>query len=545
MPGAFKKLRKSFIADEGGFVAINTGLLIVPLVAFLGAGVDYSLMVRRKQQMQLAADATALALAKEGFNQTDAVLMAKGTPYFNAMARDEAASLTSAVVRTENESLKKICVKGGTTVQTTFLALFGMSEVPVSAEACTTAGAASFEVALVLDNSGSMAGTKIDTLRVAAKSFVDTMHGAVSSPEKIRISVVPFAQNVKLENADVQGQAWVDWNAQSQDHWSNFTGVGNRFTSKFGVFASLANVRSQWAWKGCFDSLRYPLNTQENAVGANVNALLTPSLAPDSPDSDGTTSGNNNDFNSYIRDFGGCNASETSNGANADSRACKYVNPQTAQTNVPGPNGACLVDQSLKRLSTDKTSVKAKIDALNASGNTNIQMGVFWGWNTLSPVATWKDGYSYDRKDNRKVMIVMTDGDNTWSSNNSTKKSEYSAFGFYTSTGTANQHYAQPSQDVNGNDLEPPTSSNSNTNSTRAYAIMNDLTRRTCENVRAAGITIYTIAFSNNNGISAAGQALMQDCAGDPARYYVANSNTISDVFKAIAQSIGKLRISD
>jgi Flp pilus assembly protein TadG len=551
MSSVSRKLFNQFAADDRGVIAINTAVMLVPLVAFLGAGVDYSMLVRRQQQLQLAADATALSLAKEGFGQEESQMVSRGTSYFKAVAQDSNASLEKVYVQTaDNNGFKKLCVKGQTNAPITFLKMFGVENVPISVLACSTTGSASFEVALVLDNSGSMKGTKISSLKVAAKNFVDSMYAAVPTADKARISVIPFAENVRLATQDVQGATWVDRNGQSPEHWRNFASAAPRFTSKFGVFTELTKVNSSYAWLGCFDSLPYPYNTRENPADASPPAaLLVPSLAPDDLDSTGGYSygsglGRDESLNDYISDQGDCTTTETST-LPAPLRACKYKNPtKTSRQRGDGPNYAC-GGETLMRLSTDKAALKAKIDALQASGMTDIQQGVWWGWNTLSPVAAWKEGYSYDRRENKKVMIIMTDGDNTWNSADATKKSEYSAFGFFTSLNAAGLHYAQPPQDVNGNSLQPPTSSNSNTNEGRAYAIMNDVTRRTCANVRASGVTIYTIAFSDNNGISEDGKALLQDCAGSSARYFTATSSTINQVFALIAQQIGKLRLSD
>ena len=57
------------------------------------------------------------------------------------------------------------------------------------------------------------------------------------------------------------------------------------------------------------------------------------------------------------------------------------------------------------------------LNALNnmiADGSTNVSQGIGWGWRTLSKAAPFTGGRDYSATDNKKVMIVMTDGNNTY-----------------------------------------------------------------------------------------------------------------------------------
>ena len=73
---------------------------------------------------------------------------------------------------------------------------------------------------------------------------------------------------------------------------------------------------------------------------------------------------------------------------------------------------------SVLPLTPEKSKIKAVIDGLEAEGNTRTDIGMSWGWRTLSPLwrATWGSATApadYDDPKIRKVVVMMTDGENT------------------------------------------------------------------------------------------------------------------------------------
>ncbi len=45
---------------------------------------------------------------------------------------------------------------------------------------------------------------------------------------------------------------------------------------------------------------------------------------------------------------------------------------------------------------------------------TSIGEGAAWGWRTLSPGAPFTEGRPYGAEENQKVLVLMTDGQNTY-----------------------------------------------------------------------------------------------------------------------------------
>lgn len=550
----FKRLRgkaQIFRTADDGVVAMLFGLTVIPIFIIGGMATDYAAAARRKIQLQGSTDATALAAGKDFFEKSEANVNEDAKKFFDAVTPDKSARIT-AVKITDTGGLTELCITAATASMTNFTRLVGITKLNVSATSCVTAGTRDFEIALSLDVSGSMGGTKISAMKSAATNFVNDMMGPGAQSASARISIIPFNHNVAVDPNDVAGASWVDYNAQSPYHWGNdFTVPPGFVGNRFAIYNNLKALSSSWKWQGCFNSLPYPENTQEQdaaLTGVNTRTLLVPSLAPDSSDQpsqykvnnylndDGTTSGSN------------CTAAEKNDyyPPRASKRICKYVTPKIASSVTGTPNVAC-GSPYLVRLTNNTSTLKNKISSLSAGGFTNIHQGAWWAWNTLSPKAAFRDGKDYTDKTNIKVMVLMTDGDNTWyaDSTSSLFRSDYSAYGYYTNTDpVTGLQVSQPPTSVTGATLSPPTSTNSGTNANRAYAIMNDLTRRTCANMRNAGIVIYSIAFAESSGdISSDGKKLLEDCAGDKSRYFESNSTQLSATFKRIAKEIGDLRI--
>jgi hypothetical protein len=72
---------------------------------------------------------------------------------------------------------------------------------------------------------------------------------------------------------------------------------------------------------------------------------------------------------------------------------------------------------------------------------------------------------------------------------------------------------------------------------------MDERTLTACNNIKAAGVTIYTVAFEMAG--EDAGLGLLQSCASDEDKYFAPNSDSeLISAFKAIGKDISELRIT-
>ena len=228
--------------------------------------------------------------------------------------------------------------------------------------------------------------------------------------------------------------------------------------------------------------------------------------------------------------FGGRNL--INNVANNQSTVnCKYGTPNNKATvanitdsGLPGgPNFMCTTAPLLP-LATDKTTIKNAINAMVAKGATSIIEGAMWGWRALSPGEPFPQGRPYNTKNNQKILILMTDGQNTYYplSQEGFLKSMYDVFG-YVARGQLG------------------TTSTSSSTWTTA---MDQRTLQACNNIKAAGIIVYTVAFQIP-GDEAGALTLLSNCASDKDKYFAPGTNSeLLSAFNAIGQDISELRVA-
>jgi Flp pilus assembly protein TadG len=198
-----------------------------------------------------------------------------------------------------------------------------------------------------------------------------------------------------------------------------------------------------------------------------------------------------------------------------------------------GPNYMC-TSQAVTPLTTNDMAgadtVRTAIEAQQAYGYTNITAGIMWGWRLLSPTEPFTEGRAYTDNENDKIMIVMTDGENTYfpyvpgsspnSYNNKFVKSAYGAWGYI---------------------YKSHLGINTTTSAT-IFSTLNSRTALACENVKDANIQVYTIAFQVSD---AATLQMLEDCASDPTMAYQSgNNDELIAAFAAIGDDISLLRIA-
>lgn len=542
----------SLAQSEGGNTSMVFALAVAPALLVVGAGVDLNNGYAQRERMAQAIDAVALATAqKASSGVTGSDLATYARSILASTVNDAAVALSGSP--SVNATTGEVCVAATKNVPTTIMQIAQINSLAVSVSACAQVAAASYEIALVLDTTGSMANadasgqSKLSSMKTAAKSFIDTMFDSQTLGPRTRMSVVPFAPSVNV-GTNYATANWMDTTAQSSWHWKSpmFAANSAIAADRFALFNVLSAQRPAWAWGGCVESLPYPLNVTDSApTPGNPDSYFLPMFAPDEP---ADVVENYYDYygrlrtrttqsydNSYIGDKGSCSSAaptdaSTASQTTSQSRLCKYKSATSMVTTAGwGPNAYCN-SAPLVRLQTTKASLKTTVDSFVASGATNIHEGFMWGWRTVSPNAPFADGRPYSTKDNVKVVVLMTDGMNTWyDMNNALNGSSYSAYGHFNSA----------------NGRLPPTNQNV-TSGTEARNAMDQLVRTACSNARAQGVIIYTIAFSvPRDPIDDQGIQLLKDCAGDPTRYFSPNSQaTLSKAFADIGNSVGKLRLS-
>lgn len=239
-------------------------------------------------------------------------------------------------------------------------------------------------------------------------------------------------------------------------------------------------------------------------------------------------------------------------------RVCKYYagNPSTGFST--GPNADCTRTPILP-LTADPASVISTIDNMRAEGGTNIHEGAAWGFRVLSPGAPFDEGNAYGEATS-KVMIIMTDGENTdynlsnhcnATMRNLNGKCYNSAYGFpYNSMNNKAESTSGGTVERLGRLNAPSNTGAVGVSNASLVAEMNNRTAQTCANAKAspAGITIYTIGLATETVTQSTEEvvrAMLINCASttDRARF-PENSGQLKKTFEDIANDLTALRLA-
>jgi Flp pilus assembly protein TadG len=189
---------KCFKRDERGTTATFFGLTLIPVMVLLGAAVDYSRAGAAHARMQRAVDAATLALSRDGGLLSDSELQARAQDVFtSAFGADPSVTAVPVTVTRQGRSIR---VEASGTVRPAFMRIAGFNEMPISGTA--VAARKKIELALVLDNTGSMASkNKLQELKRASRTLLDKLETAVrdsGDEELVKVSIVPFNSKVNV-----------------------------------------------------------------------------------------------------------------------------------------------------------------------------------------------------------------------------------------------------------------------------------------------------------------------------------------------------------
>lgn len=486
-----------FGEDRRGAVAILFGLTLMPMLLGVGAAIDYTRAQTLKKQLNHALDAAALAVGSmKGLEQPE--MQSRAQDYFDANFKAAIGTADALALSVDGPHIT-VSVTGH--INTLIMSLVGVDKMDVPAQTEVTIAQRKIELAMVLDNTGSMGSNgKIGALRNAAQTMANMLFEGEDEggAEFVKVGLVPFAAAVNI-GADAPA-SWIDTAALSAVASEDFAPGVN--------VLDLLQAMENRAWNGCVRARIAPYDVQDTAPSPGNSATLwAPYFAPDEPD-----------FSSYLNRY-----------ANDGNYGGSYYDYDKRQrhtgkyegVDVDGSNGPDFNCQT--RPVTPLTNVKATLDAaiseMNAVGSTVIPAGLAWGWRLVSPGVPFTEGAPYDDEDTIKAIVLLTDGRNDIGGGmGNHNRSFYSAYG-YARTG----HLGS-------------------TNGGEAEEVLNDKTAALCEAIKAEDIRIYTVTFQLSNGPI---KTLMRDCATLPSMYYDSPTNSeLETVFEEIAKGLNKLRLS-
>lgn len=525
-----------FHRHQSGSTFILTAFAIFALLAAVGTAVDVGRGQLMQSKLQNAVDAAGLAA---GGNVNSETLNADVRKYINLNFSTNLMGATLGnVTHTVSEDGKILTVTAEAQMPTTFMGLFGHDTMDLAATTEITRSNKGMELVLVLDTTGSMAGSKLTALKSSALKLVDILFGTgKTTAENLWIGVVPFSQAVNIGPShtnwlDAAHYATLDWRST---HWAGC--VEARYTGRditddpynlpapntepFKAYYWADDTYNNWVVNSSTDSTSSTdrvCTRNSNCKCSNYNNCNCTTT------STSTTSGSQT-TTVATRVCHSCNGSGSNRNCDRTTTVTTTVNssvPFDVIDNEHGPNRYC--PSEVTRLTGNRADIEAGINSLAARGATHIPTGAVWGWRMLSP--RWRGLWGgsmnaadpqlpldYDTDLMVKAAIIMTDGENTMYNNID------GAYGY-----------------LNQNQL-------GTTNSGQAATALNTKVTNICNAMKAKGIIVYTIVFDLTGGGNV--ETMMKNCASDPSYYFNSpTEQTLTQAFTTIGDSLANLRIS-
>lgn len=487
-----RNLFRDFAAQQSGNVVMFTGLAILALTGAVGSAVDFGRAQMAQSAMASALDKAGLAAGADANTQNINTVAQKY--FYSNFPNGTLGATVTTLTAVANSSNTVITLNAAGTVDTTFMRVFGIQSVNIAATSEVTRANKGMELVLVLDITGSMAGTKIQSLRNAATSLINILYGSNTTLQNFWVGMVPYVASVNI--------------GSSRTSWLTTYDL-TRYPSGYPSTAT--------KWKGCVEERAAPYDTTDDPPSSTDSTLRWPMYFWADNDVD----------NNWIQ---GSTISLNQNYGYSDSSG-------------RGPNIGC--GQPIQPFTSSKTTILNAISGLQEwrRGGTASSAGLAWGWRMISP--RWRGVWDHELVNGQnslpleynsplmsKVVVLMTDG--------------------------INQFFDQSSQDPPYSDytaykrLDDLRSDINTTSQSAALTIINNKTASLCTAMKAQGVIIYTVTFQLGSSASEnAARTLFQNCASQPDYYFDAESQVpgatqidLTTAFSAIGDSLANLRIS-
>jgi Flp pilus assembly protein TadG len=346
-----------FLAAKRGNVAIIFASMMIPLMVLTGGAIDYGMAIKTKSQLSTTLDAAMLAAMLQYSNDHDVDYEQIIIDYIDQNFTQSDSRLQGSEITVSAPQISESGEMTATitaTVPTNFLKFAHFDQFEVVVTSGVMVGGSSIEVALVLDNTGSMRGGKISSLKKSAKNLVEAIMIEDGS-DMVKMAVIPFADyvNIGMEN---RGEIGLDIPDDYRHSWKEKKEKKCKNKNKKKKCYKKVKMHADYAWYGCMGSRQHE-DDDEDTPGEEYDELGVPGLM--------TTS-----------------------------NTCGHV-------------------EALTRLTNSKSEVLAALDDMNSDGWTYIPSGLAWGWRSITDYYPFADGVAHSDKSVKKAIVLMTDGANT------------------------------------------------------------------------------------------------------------------------------------
>lgn len=531
-----------------GSVALVAAAVATIAIGFAGLAVDSTRIWLVRARLKTALDAAALTAARQ-FNEPtrDAEARAAFWANYNQHATREhwlGGTATQPVIAQEGQNM--IRVTASASVPTTLFNIISPSVTSFSDSSTAERTGTGLEVAIVLDQTGSMDDTdgsagmrKIDAAKRAIGTMLDVLYAGRDTRPNLWFSIVPFSTTIN---------------------------IGTQYANSM-LNTTSPPMPAGWslgAWSGCVEARRGGHDITEDAPVPGTATAFRPFFNASTYRQYGTVATRNcsnyypgsSNSTRYCKGDNDWGATNTELNSNAIWDQMRDEGMPLAQRF--GPNSRCALN-SIQPLTASRATLDAKleeIDALPVSGGTVIVPGLQGGWFTLSP--EWQDSWgladtaegqrrplAYGTRNMQKAVILLSDGEHNWYGQASYAPVSQAPELYYSA-------YGRPSQGLLPGFTPRNTgnrSSDERENNRRAGLALDARLRAVCNAMKVPvanggpGIIIYVIGFEVTAGSAA--ETLLRNCATSPQHYFESPSAAqLQSIFTQIGNQLASLRLA-
>ena len=286
---------RQFIQNKSGSVLTYAALSIIPITGFAGVAIDSARGYMVRSHLSESLDAAALAAGRA---LTTEQAQADVSRYFDLNFQSGYMNANiDGPYATLNADTGEITVAVKAKVETSFMKILGEDYINVSASTKIKRTTRGMELALIMDNTGSMrSSSKIDTMKTAAKELVKVIYGDNETVDDVWVSVVPYVASVNvgkayygwLKNYDPKDYKKTEWKGCVEAREEPYDQTDdNHLTALFNPYFYTKDVDNDWPpvreenWRqnngtgpnlGCGPAIT-PLTDKKSEIEAAINEM--------------------------------------------------------------------------------------------------------------------------------------------------------------------------------------------------------------------------------------------------------------------------------
>ena len=166
---------RKLLSDTGGNIGIIFAFSLLPILLAVGSALDYGHYNQTRARIQSALDSTGLMLAHNvGTMPADDLLDLADEFFAENFPPEPGVTINNLETTVNGDNIR---LEASASVETYIMHLAGVQFLSANVDTEIVRAEDSYEVVLVLDNTGSMRGSKLSALKDASELLTNNLFG--------------------------------------------------------------------------------------------------------------------------------------------------------------------------------------------------------------------------------------------------------------------------------------------------------------------------------------------------------------------------------